>query len=228
MTIPEEDGCSSASISPHMEEDPILSFPSSQNSFYVPTSNQGVTGYVSEYSYYPSQTYHSSTAEHHPSMLYTNSPLGGHPFFSPTAVFTTTPSPSSSISSTSIQNFATNNPGPMYYNSNYSEGGYQHAVSESSGSDFDSEQKEHQKEEPSCSYTTAPDHGFDESHHSSNVDVTKQHKEKEGKNTTYNKRQVREKSKKRCSNCHANRSPSWRRSVSKYSKGELLCNACGL
>ncbi|GAN06611.1 hypothetical protein MAM1_0130d06098 [Mucor ambiguus] len=38
----------------------------------------------------------------------------------------------------------------------------------------------------------------------------------------------RSKGKKKCSNCHATDSPSWRRSISKSSKGELVCNACGL
>ncbi|KAK4509005.1 uncharacterized protein ATC70_007354 [Mucor velutinosus] len=42
------------------------------------------------------------------------------------------------------------------------------------------------------------------------------------------KKPCRTKGKKKCSNCHATDSPSWRRSISKSSKGELVCNACGL
>ncbi|KAI8982578.1 hypothetical protein BDB01DRAFT_153457 [Pilobolus umbonatus] len=46
--------------------------------------------------------------------------------------------------------------------------------------------------------------------------------------TNYPKRQGRTKEKKRCSNCYATKSPSWRRSNDTHTKGELLCNACGL
>ena len=46
--------------------------------------------------------------------------------------------------------------------------------------------------------------------------------------TSYSKRHSRSKEKKRCSNCYATKSPSWRRSTNSLTKGELLCNACGL
>jgi len=55
------------------------------------------------------------------------------------------------------------------------------------------------------------------------------HKEVEPKESQYKvKKPSRTKGKKKCSNCHATDSPSWRRSINKSSKGELVCNACGL
>ncbi|KAL7325239.1 hypothetical protein PS15p_207749 [Mucor circinelloides] len=55
------------------------------------------------------------------------------------------------------------------------------------------------------------------------------YKEVEPKESQYKvKKPSRTKGKKKCSNCHATDSPSWRRSISKSSKGELVCNACGL
>lgn len=233
MTISEEEGCSSTSTSPQLDEDPILSFPSSQNSYYIPSSNHHLSGYMSEYSYCPSQSYHSTGFESHPGMIYTGSSLEGHPFFSPNAIFTTTPSPSSSVSSSSLPNFASGNSGAIYLATKdcagYNEGGYQHLTSEGSGSDFEIEQKHNMGTASSCSYLVATGDASDGSRRNSNDDVTKQHKRKDnGKKAPYNKRHVREKGKKRCSNCHASHSPSWRRSIAKHSKGDLLCNACGL
>ncbi|KAG0749613.1 hypothetical protein G6F57_003477 [Rhizopus arrhizus] len=43
-----------------------------------------------------------------------------------------------------------------------------------------------------------------------------------------NNHQSKQKTKKKCSNCSATQSPSWRRSTAKDTKDNLLCNACGL
>ncbi|KAI7876291.1 uncharacterized protein EV154DRAFT_526051 [Mucor mucedo] len=206
MTMHEEDGgSSSASISPHLEEDPVLSFHTSQSSCYIPPTHPNMHGYINEYNYYPSATQNCPTED--PSSMYGSS-LDGHPFFSPNTVFSATPSPNDYTGHRC-------NTMPLYL-------GYPHmtngAPSESSGSDFEPEKTKHVTD-PVATYHRR---------HSSADDEEEETEIKRTKKPLCMKRQVREKSKKRCSNCHASNSPSWRRSVSKHSKGDLLCNACGL
>ncbi|KAI8637381.1 hypothetical protein BD408DRAFT_437063 [Parasitella parasitica] len=55
-----------------------------------------------------------------------------------------------------------------------------------------------------------------------------QREKNDPKKTHHIKKPTRTKGKKKCSNCHATDSPSWRRSICKTSEGELVCNACGL
>ncbi|KAI8372530.1 hypothetical protein EDC96DRAFT_572755 [Choanephora cucurbitarum] len=71
--------------------------------------------------------------------------------------------------------------------------------------------------QPDCRRNSFPEHVCQKSHSHS---TEKKH--------SSSRKQSRHKDKKRCTNCHASTSPSWRRSISKDTKGNLLCNACGL
>ncbi|KAI8350381.1 hypothetical protein BD560DRAFT_427402 [Blakeslea trispora] len=71
--------------------------------------------------------------------------------------------------------------------------------------------------QPECRRNSLPEHFCQKTHSHST--------ERKHSNS---KKQSRHKDKKRCTNCHNSSSPSWRRSISKDTKGNLLCNACGL
>lgn len=70
----------------------------------------------------------------------------------------------------------------------------------------------------------------DNSYHYSKETATsiRYHNEAQEKKNGHVKRHSQTKTKKRCSNCSTLQTPSWRRSISKPTKGDLLCNACGL
>lgn len=204
----EEEDVSSASISPRLEEEPLLSFHSSQSAYCIPPGHTNLHNYINEYSYYPS-TSQSYPMPEDPSSIYGSSPLEGHSFFSSNHAFSTTPSPNETM----LQRCNTM---PLYLN-------YSHvAPSESSGSDFEPEKNTKHKTDKVVTYRRRHS-SADEEEEDEEIE-----KRRNNKKSSFIKRQVREKSKKRCSNCHASNSPSWRRSVAKDSKGDLLCNACGL
>ncbi|CEP14167.1 hypothetical protein [Parasitella parasitica] len=64
--------------------------------------------------------------------------------------------------------------------------------------------------------------------HQANSNSQCQYEKTDLKKTHHVKKPTRSKGKKKCYNCHTIESPSWRRSINKSSKGELVCNACGL
>jgi hypothetical protein len=249
MQLSEEDSTphySSSSISP-MEEDAVLSFTSSQSSYYmVPTTLQGHHGpsFINEYNYFPQQQQgYSSGSDSHSSLMYPSSPTDGNPFMS--AVHhpfnTATPSPTSSMSSKSMTNFTGSDSGTMYLRptttttaqdciiSSYSDlefSRHQQQDGGSSNSDFDTNERK-TKTTSSGSHGLANDHTHStaiENYKNSSTD----YKTKKPACANKGGDSAREKTKKRCSNCHSIHSPSWRRSISKYTKGALLCNACGL
>lgn len=86
------------------------------------------------------------------------------------------------------------------------------------GSDYNENQHyESKRGEPALSYKY---HSHDQRHSGDSNSKKPQQQ--------HVKKPSRSKGKKKCSNCHATDSPSWRRSIYKTSKGELVCNACGL
>lgn len=84
------------------------------------------------------------------------------------------------------------------------------------GGYYDNQHSESKRAEHASSYKYHTHH-----HRRPKEDDTK-------KSQQHIKKPSRTKGKKKCSNCHATDSPSWRRSINKLSKGELVCNACGL
>lgn len=218
MQIPKDVGTSSPSISPiQQDEDPVLSFPS--GSYYVSGHAQS----FNDYSYYAPQAYHHSGLDNYPSLMYPDSSVDPPPLMLLDSSTNSIPSPTSTLSSSSVHNFAMG--GPMYLNSTKDCPSYSSVFYYTEGSHHEDDHK-NISEAPSCCSRA---NGSSNKEKEFKKESTKSKETSGGgKKHSYNKRHTREKGKKRCSNCYSNNSPSWRRSVSDISKGDLLCNACGL
>lgn len=255
MPMSEEDPqhySSTTSISPTTteEETAMLSYASSQGSFYMqpgttPGSNhQMQANYINEYSYYPQHGY-SSGSDSHSSLMYASSPVNESPFVYTSHTYTAatkansaTPSPTSSMSShKSLTNYnsITTAPGNMYLHPTQECIGYELTYSQrqeysEGSSNFDNnsggdDRKFFRNSSPVSSETRS---SATMSNNISHSNHGRPKHSKSSKKNSYGKGQGRERTKKRCSNCHSVHSPSWRRSVDKKTKGALLCNACGL
>lgn len=280
---------SSSNAMNSLAEDPELSFPSSQSNYFISSNNSQMSGFVSDLTFYHATQAggYASNSESGPSsggFIYANDSSPNEPhhhFMSPNGTFTTTPSPTSSISSCSIhKNFGASGGGgtSMYSvgSSDYpayteyprrSECALERGVSnynvkreyygESNNPSTSSASSSHsavslETQGNSASFVSNSNHHHHQSQrHFSGYNLhrngngltgsaaSNKNRNKElvqddvagNKKATspYVKRTSRgEKVKKRCSNCYAINSPSWRRSIAKHSKGDLLCNACGL
>ncbi|GAA5807674.1 hypothetical protein MFLAVUS_001045 [Mucor flavus] len=182
-----------------MEEGTVISYVPDTGSFYVPPNLQ----HNSLQDYYNAQPYQVPGPEYYTDLMYTDSAVDQPPslmFFEPGNI----PSPSSTLSSNSLQNMTFPS---LCFSKDYSQYATPLYLSH--------EQK-----------FTAPVEKDDCAQEKKEHLLTVIKKQKDVK--PYHKRHSRDKSKKRCSNCFSNNSPSWRRSISAPSKGALLCNACGL
>ncbi|GAA5800489.1 hypothetical protein HPULCUR_005920 [Helicostylum pulchrum] len=200
MNIPSKEDRDSASP---MEESTVMSYIPATGSFYMPPNSQ----HHSLQDYYNTQPYHAPGPEYYPNIMYPDSSVDQPPslmFFEPGNI----PSPSSTLSSHSLQNMAF--AGPLCFSKDYPQ--YATPLYPSPDQKFTIT-----VEKDDCAQ--------EKKEHVVHVVATAK-KQKDTK--SYHKRHSRDKSKKRCSNCFSNNSPSWRRSISPPSKGALLCNACGL
>lgn len=257
---------SSASISP-MEEETLLPYSSSHSPYFMISPNQPAPQMPGSnlFEYFPSpQDYGSGSDSGHHSLMYASTQVNGHPLMTSGSNYSSTSlSPTSSISSGTLHNFAaaaiTATAPNLYLQVSNGGMGYEmedsvHQESGSSNSNSDESNgflpEYHAATRPyktssseSCasgsnnirehSATMASSHPNRSGNRYSNND-NKEHKFApsrdcvHGKRVPYPKGQARDKPKKRCSNCHSVQSPSWRRSILKPTKGNLLCNACGL
>lgn len=240
----EDAGSSAASTSP--VGDLALSYPQGVNPaavYYTPTQ---VPFFMNTYDYYSGTTYNQAYVNQQP-MPYTPSMSSEEQlYFINGDVNTTTPSPSSSMSSVYASNMYLNNTRetPLLADSAVHEhaetivtspvsdspyqkkrvANYQSAFSHLTladsaalvSNDFSDKQR---------SETKKPSYFLSYKHHDN---CHRQHEKSDVKRAHHIKKSSRSKGKKKCSNCHATDSPSWRRSICKSSKGDLVCNACGL
>lgn len=175
-----------------IEEDAIMPFVSHTGRYYAPQAHE-----FQDFHYYNAQLYQNPGPEVYEGLMYADS-VANPPqlgFFDNGSI----PSPSSTLSSNSIQN--------MGFSGNF-------CLSKDFNPFYISQEQKITPDVKDCAREK-------EKHV-----VTTAKKNKEIKH--YTKRQGQPKCKKRCSNCYSNNSPSWRRSISPRSKGALLCNACGL
>lgn len=258
MPLSEEEqrNCSSTSSISPMEEDSLLSYPSSQSSYLMVSPHQSAPQMTGSafLDYFPAPQDYGSGPDSHHSLMYTNSQLNGHPFMTSGSSYSATSlSPTSSISSGTFNNFTANtvaaNVPNLYLRVPNDCMSYelentmrQESSPTASYSDGSNGLLPEYKTSPAGSCTPASNgmsahaatmasHQNRSDNHYSNSKPHKYTNSRDcahGKKTTYTKGQVRDKPKKRCSNCHSVQSPSWRRSILKPTKGNLLCNACGL
>ncbi|KAI8987231.1 hypothetical protein BDF20DRAFT_848950 [Mycotypha africana] len=208
------------------------------------------------YPYYPQAGYIAHYGDATPvNVSYSGSSSSDEqPFISSHEVFTASSSPTSIMSSQSLQSYQANHFPDSRREGSYFEltapigqlnistfGGYRSSLSDDS---YDQQSNgfsympvgpnsEHSEDDRNF----APVIGQSNSHSIStsnygfkNAEDTpiKQESTPALKKANYKKKQPHQKKKKRCFNCHSTNAPSWRRSISEKSKGSLLCNACGL
>lgn len=252
-----------------MEEDTLLSYPSSQSSYLMISPNQPPPQmHGSNFlEYFPApQDYGSGSDSGHHSLMYPSTQVNSHPFMTSGSNYSSTSlSPTSSISSGTLHNFTSaaavtatapnlylqvSNGGMSYEmeDSMHKESGSSNSNSDgsngllpeyhtatrpykisSSESCASGSNEGRERTAPMAPHPTRGGNRYN-NHNNSN----KEHRFApsrdcvHGKKIPYPKGQARDKPKKRCSNCRSVQSPSWRRSILKTSKGDLLCNACGL
>ncbi|KAL9560016.1 hypothetical protein MBANPS3_000131 [Mucor bainieri] len=250
----EEGDNSPASISP--VDSLTLSYPTNVNPnavYYASTQHFPAMFYEYYDGHAYSQPYPSQS-----SMMYSSSLSSeDHVYVQTGEMVPATTSPSSSISSGSYANYASNvyldaSKEESYLNDPTAAGREgTEPITASPGSNGSSAHLKRRATAPHSAFShltltnTAPmvgDGNYYDSHHTEGKRAdhaspykyhahNQRHTNKEGDSKSsqqHVKKASRGKGKKKCSNCHATDSPSWRRSVNKSSKGELVCNACGL
>lgn len=228
--ISEEDGVSSNSITPSPINEPNLSYaPQVSSGFLVSSTPQHPHSVLGPYFFSP----------YYPNRSMYDSPYSNDHFVSSSST-------SSNDSYTSIHNLQSNAFGPPvshapFYSERFAHSSSQDDFASYTFHDFDYSKSAlppknlqeagstktagaHMKESSISSGQS--NEGCTENDKSTNI--TPQEATFLAKKNAYSKRNTRNKDKKKCSNCHATQSPSWRRSISPRTMNELLCNACGL
>jgi hypothetical protein len=242
----EDAGSSAASTSP--VGDFALSYPQGVNPTAVCYAPTQVPFFMNTYDYYNGPTYNQAYVNQQ-AMPYTSSTSSEeHLYFTNGDINTTTSSPSSSMSSVYTSNVYLNNirETPLLTDSAVHEHTEYTVTSPVSGSSY--QKKKIANYQSAFSHLTLADpaalvsNDFSDKQHletkkpgyfssykqHQNFHNQRQHEKSDVKKTHHIKKSSRNKGKKKCSNCHATDSPSWRRSICKSSKGDLVCNACGL
>jgi hypothetical protein len=235
----EEESNSSSSISPN--DKVSLAYP---QPYFISTA---ATYLMSDYDCRPTHPYAALTNQ---GMMYpSSSPEEQQAYVPSDEALSTTTSPSSTMVSASLHQFS---PGLPFTASskecNSEEMGF-YSCPDGSGYDYSQSMFDYRPslspngtlspvEVPMVSYSDRhcdnKRHSTDSVCYSKHADSSSHHhhhhhhNEAQEKKSGYVKRHSQSKAKKRCSNCHTPQSPSWRRSISKSTKGDLLCNACGL
>jgi hypothetical protein len=234
----EEESNSSSSISP--TEKIGLAYPSQD--YFV---SAGTTYLINDYDCCTAHPY--AAAFNTQNMMYTvSSPEEPQAYFhSSHEGFVTTSSPTSTITSASFNQFSPGIPfNTASKNSNSEEMDFYQGSSTSnydySRSMFNYHPSSSSNESPvSIDALAMVVHGdrhrdnksnlADSGRYPKHIGSSRRHyHETQEKKNNHAKRHSQSKAKKRCGNCHTPNSPSWRRSISKPTKGDLLCNACGL